>query len=303
VSRSYLPLLLLLSALWGASFMFIKVANRDFEPSTMMLLRVGLAALMLFAVFSAQRGYRGAVREVRVLGRHAAVLGLISAALPFTLIAWGEQYIDSGVAAIGNASMPIFVALIALRYQRSESVSGLRLVGILIGIVGVGILVGVHPEGGWWGAIGTLAVVLASISYAIGSLYGQRVVESGTTGLAIATVQLIWATLFLLPLGVAQAPSTLPGWKELGSVLALAVLGTVLGQLIYYKLLQTDGSARASLVTYLLPVTALFYGVTLLGEPLTMSEIAGLVLILGGVALGSGLVRAPRAQPAAAASP
>jgi drug/metabolite transporter (DMT)-like permease len=300
MSRTYLPLLVLLAALWGASFMFIKVANRDFEPTTMMLLRVGIAAVMLFAVFGAQRGFRRAARDIRGLGRHGVVLGLVSAALPFTLIAWGEKHIDSGVAAIANASMPIFVAMIALRYQRSESVSGLRLVGILVGIVGVGVLVGVHPEGGWWGVVGTLAVVLASIAYAIGSLYGQRVVESGTTALAIATAQLIWATAFLLPLGAAQAPHELPGWKEIGSVLALAILGTVLGQLIYYTLLQTDGSARASLVTYLLPVTALFYGVTLLGEPLTVSEIAGLVLILGGVALGSGLVRAPRAEPAPA---
>jgi drug/metabolite transporter (DMT)-like permease len=299
MSRTYLPLLILLAALWGASFMFIKVANRDFEPTTMMLLRVGIAAVMLFAIFGAQRGLRHAAEDIRGLGRHGVVLGLVSAALPFTLIAWGEKHIDSGVAAIANASMPIFVALIALRYQRSESVSGLRLVGILIGIVGVGVLVGVHPEGGWWGVVGTLAVVLASIAYAIGSLYGQRVVEGGTTALAIATAQLVWATVFLLPLGVAQAPHELPGWKEIGSVLALAVLGTVLGQLIYYTLLQTDGSARASLVTYLLPVTALFYGVTLLGEPLTVSEIVGLVLILGGVALGSGLVRAPRPQPAA----
>jgi len=107
----------------------------------------------------------------------------------------------------------------------------------------------------------------------------------------------------LLPFGLLQLPGSLPGWKPTGSVLALAVIGTALAQIIANRALPSDGAARVSLVTYLLPVTALFYGVTLLGEPLTWQELAGMVLILGGVALGSGAVRLPRREPVAAPSP
>jgi drug/metabolite transporter (DMT)-like permease len=293
LSRVYLPLLLLLAAIWGASFMFIKVADRELEPWTLMMFRLLLAALIMWGVLIAQRGARGAVDDVRRLGLEGFLLGVVNGAIPFTLIAWGETHIDSGVAAIGNASMPIFVALLALRFQRQERSRGLRLFGVLIGLVGVGVLAGVNPRGGWWAVAGTLAVIVASISYAVASMWAQKVVKR-TTALALVTSTMTGGALALLPFALAQLPAHVPGWKAIGSVLALAVLGTAAGQLIFYRLIDTDGSARASLVTYLLPVTALFYGVTLLGEPLTVEELVGLVLILGGVALGSGAVRIPR---------
>ncbi|HWH55848.1 MAG TPA: DMT family transporter [Gaiellaceae bacterium] len=300
MSRFYVPLLLLLAAIWGASFMFIKVANRDFEPWTMMFFRLLIAALIMWGVLIGQRGTAGAVADVRRLGWAGLLLGVANGAIPFTLIAWGETHVDSGVAAIANASMPIFVALFALRYVRQERSSGVRLLGVVVGLLGVAVLAGVNPRGGWWAAAGTLAVILASISYAGSSLWAQDLV-SRTTPLALVTSTMTGGALVLLPLGLAELPAGLPGWKELGSVLALAVLGTAIGQLIYYRLVATDGSARASLVTYLLPVTALFYGVTLLDEPLTVAELVGLVLILGGVALGSGVVRLTRRETAPAA--
>ena len=203
---------------------------------------------------------------------------------------------------IANASMPIFVVLLAIRWQPSETVRGLRLVGFLVGLVGVGVLAGVHPQGGWWGVAGTLAVVLASVSYAVGSLWGQRLIHR-TSGLVLSASSTLGGLLVLLPFGLAQLPSAVPGWKETGSVIALAVIGTALAQIILYRVLRSDGAARVSLVTYLLPVTALFYGVLLLGEQLTWEELAGMVLILGGVALGSGAVRMPRREPVAAPSP
>jgi drug/metabolite transporter (DMT)-like permease len=206
------------------------------------------------------------------------------------------------VAAIANASMPIFVVLLAIRWKPSERVRGLRLVGFLVGLVGVGVLAGVHPEGGWWGAAGTLAVVVASVAYAVGSLWGQRLIHR-TSGLTLAATSMIGGLVVLLPLGLWQLPSEVPGWKESGSVVALAVIGTALAQILLYRVLRSDGAARVSLVTYLLPVTALFYGVTLLGEPLTWEELAGMVLILGGVALGSGVVRFARREPVTAPSP
>jgi drug/metabolite transporter (DMT)-like permease len=181
-------------------------------------------------------------------------------------------------------------------------VRGLRLAGFLIGLLGVAVLAGVHPKGGWWGVAGTLAVVLASVSYAAGSLWSQRLVER-TSGLTLATTTMLGALAVLLPFGLWQLPSAVPGWKETGSVIALAVIGTAISQIILYRVLRSDGAARVSLVTYLLPVTALFYGVVLLGEHLTWQELGGMALILGGVALGSGAVRIPRREPVAAPSP
>jgi drug/metabolite transporter (DMT)-like permease len=302
VSRSYVIYIGLLAAFWGASYMFIKVADRAFAPATMIMFRLLLAASLLLVVLAAQRGWSATAADMRRIGWQGFALGIVNGAIPFTLIAWGEKHIDSGVAAIANATMPIFVVLLAIRWQPSETVRGLRLVGFLVGLLGVGVLAGVHPKGGWWGVAGTMAVVVASVSYAVGSLWGQRLIAH-TSGLVLSTTSLIGGLIVLLPLGLAQLPSEVPGWKETGSVIALAVIGTAVAQIILYRVLRTDGAARVSLVTYLLPMTALIYGVLLLGEPLTWQELAGMVLILGGVALGSGAVRIPRREPVAAPSP
>jgi drug/metabolite transporter (DMT)-like permease len=299
MSRAYVPYIAALAALWGASYMFIKVADRAFAPTTMILFRLVISCALVFAVLAAQRGLEPAVADMRRLGWQGFGLGVVNGAIPFTLIAWGEKHIDSGVAAIANATVPIFVVLLAVRFQPSERVTGLRLGGFLLGLVGVGVLAGVHPRGGWWGAAGTLAVVVASLAYAIGSIWGQRLVAR-TSALPLAAASMVGGAVVLLPFGLAQLPSHVPGWKETGSVIALAVLGTALAQIILYRVLHSDGAARVSLVTYLLPVTALFYGMTLLGEPLTVQELAGMALILGGVAFGSGAVRLPRRQPAPA---
>jgi drug/metabolite transporter (DMT)-like permease len=301
VSRIYVPYIAALALLWGASYMFIKIAVRGYEPAAMILLRLVIASVLVFGALVVQRGLGEALADLRRLGREGFALGVVNGAIPFTLIAWGEKHIDSGVAAIANASMPIFVVLLALRWSPAETVRGFRLGGILLGLVGVGVLAGVHPRGGWWGAVGTLAVIVASVSYAIGSLWSQRLVVR-TSGLTLAVATMVGGAIALLPFGLAQLPGSVPGWKETASVVALAVFGTALAQIILYRVLRTDGATRVSLVTYLLPVTALFYGVTLLGEPLTVEELLGMALILGGVALGSGALRWSR-RPEAAAAP
>src|SRR5215813_15183787 len=116
MSRSYVIYIVLLAAFWGASYMFIKVANRAFEPATMMMLRLLLASLIIVAVLAVQRGWHKTVAEMRALGWEGFALGVVNGAIPFTLIAWGEKHIDSGVAAIANATVPIFVVLLALRW-------------------------------------------------------------------------------------------------------------------------------------------------------------------------------------------
>ena len=156
--------------------------------------------------------------------------------------------------------MPIFVALLALKFRPSERVPGLRLVGILLGLAGVGVLAGFHPEGGWWAVAGTLAVVVASLSYACANLFAQRRFST-TAPLVIATSAVVWGTVILLPLALFQLPDQVPSAKALGSVAALGILGTAVASLILYRMLKMYGSSRTSLVTYLLPPFALFYGV------------------------------------------
>src|SRR2546421_10505301 len=152
--------------------MFIKVADRAFHPWTLMAFRVLLAAVILFVVLGARIGFPRAIAELGALAGPAILLGAVSAALPFTLIAWGETHIDSGVAAIGNASMPIWIAGLALRVQRQERVGGLRLVGLAVGIVGVAVLLGGHPRGGWGGIAGTTAVGGARVFHPLGQMAG-----------------------------------------------------------------------------------------------------------------------------------
>src|SRR3954451_14513042 len=134
--------------------MFIKVAGRAFEPATMMMLRLAIAFSLLLVVLLAQRGWHSTFGDMRALGWEGFALGIANGAIPFTLIAWGERHIDSGVAAIANASMPIFVVLLAIRFKPSETVRGLRLVGFLVGLVRVGVLAGVHPPRGCGGVAG-----------------------------------------------------------------------------------------------------------------------------------------------------
>jgi drug/metabolite transporter (DMT)-like permease len=300
--RGYVPLLLLLAAIWGASFMFIKIAVDELAPTTTMFLRLAFSALPLVALVVYKLGFHPALEQMRAVTRAAIILGVVNTALPFTLIAWGETKIDSGVAAIANGSMPIFVVLLAIRFRESERATGARLFGVLLGLVGVGVLAGVDPEGGWAGFAGTLAVVGASLSYAVGTLYTQGLLAEVRNDV-LAAASIAWGAIVLGPLGVVQAPASLPSWGAIASVLALALLGTVAGQLIYFRMIHSYGSARASLVVYLLPVTALFYGAVLLDEPITASALAGLILILTGTALGSGVLRLPRRRAAVATAP
>ena len=283
--------------------MFIKIAVDELSPAATMLGRCLVAAAFLGGILVARRGFAQAVRCLRDFGRAGLVLGIVSTALPFWLIAWGETRIDSGIAAIANASMPIFVVLLAIRFAPGERVSGWRAIGIALGILGVGVLAGIDPQGGWSGVIGTLAVVLASISYAISTLYSQRKLGD-SSGLLVSTASAFWGTIVLLPFGIVQGPSELPSWEALGSIAMLGVFGTGVGLLMFLYMIEHFGSARASLVVYLLPVTALLYGALLLDEPVRLTAIAGLVLILGGVALGSGAVRPiRRRQPVPAPTP
>jgi drug/metabolite transporter (DMT)-like permease len=302
VPRGYPIALLTLAFLWGSSFLFIEVALDDVEPTVMMALRLFFGAATLVPVLVAQRGARRAVTDLRRAGRALWFLGVVNAAVPFTLIAWGQQYIDSGIAAIANASLPIFVVLFAIRFRPSERATGLRLVGLIAGFVGVAVLTGGEFDGSWSGVVGTLAVVSASVLYAIGALYAQARVEQ-VDSIVLAAGSAVTGMLALLPLALAQLPGQTPSWETWASVAVLGVGGMAAGQLLYYVVIDRYGSSRASLVTYLLPVIALLLGALILDEPVEATALIGLVLILSGVAFGSGMVRPARRRQVAPAAP
>ncbi len=302
MTRGYVLAISTLAAIWGASYLFIKVAVDDVEPAPMMFFRVALAALLLVPFVLITRGTRQGLGELRAAVKPGFVLGTINAAIPFTLIALGEKYIDSGVAAVANATVPLFVVLLAIRFRPSERATGGRLVGILLGLAGVALLAGAQPGGGWASAGGILLVVVASLSYASGALYGQtRSHQLAGPVLAAATVT--WAAIVLLPLAVIQAPHSMPSWQAIASIVALGIAGTALAQLILFRMFRLYGASRTTLVTYLMPPTALLYGMLFLDESLTVASVGGLAVILAGVALGSGALRLPRREPAPAAPP
>jgi drug/metabolite transporter (DMT)-like permease len=289
VSRRHLLSLLALGAIWGASFMLIEIALRDLEPATLMLARVGVAAVALGVYLPFALPVRPVLAELRARAGTLVVLGLLNSAVPFFLIAWGQQYVDSGLAAILNSSAPLFTAVLAWAFVRSERVTGLRLAGLLVGFGGVVVLVGAAPSGDDRAAIGSLAVVAAAACYAWGALYASRRL-AGLSPLVLSLGVMVAATLALLAPGLAQLPEEL-GWDAALAVLGLGVGGTAVGYILYFGLIAGAGASRAILVTYLVPALALVYGVTLLDEPLTAAALIGLALVLAGVALGTGAVR------------
>src|SRR5262249_52220294 len=172
--RGYLTLLLTLSAIWGASYLFIKVGVRDFDPAALVELRLLFAAPIVVGFLVSRIGWRAAAGELRVIGWRGLGLGLVGLAVPYPPLSWGETRIDSGVAAIANGTVPLFNFLLVMRFAPEERFAGGRLVGLFVGIAGIVVLAGVDPRGGWWAVAGTLAVVLASLSYAINGVFGQK---------------------------------------------------------------------------------------------------------------------------------
>jgi drug/metabolite transporter (DMT)-like permease len=286
-------MLLALAAIWGASFMLLKIALRDLAPTTVIAFRIGSAfvTVALLLPFLAARGR--AVDELRERWRGLAFLGLINTAAPFLLLTWGQQYIDTGVAAILNASAPIWTVVLALAFVRSERVSGLRLTGILVGFVGIVLLIGFEPTGGDRAVVGSFAVVLAAALYAVGALFAARRLGD-VSPLALSLGSMLWATLFTLPFGLAELPGHALTLDAAAAVLALGVGATALAYFLYFGLITGAGPSRAILVTYLVPSLAMVYGVTLLDETVTAQALGGLALVLLGVALGTGALRLRR---------
>ena len=284
MSRRDATLLLLLSAIWGSSFLFIKLGVDEVEPSVVVLGRlvVGVALLAPLAVV------RGGLRPIRTVLVPLAVLGALNNALPFWLLGFAETRIDSGLTAVVQAAAPIFTVLLATWIDRSQRVRGLRLAGILVGFVGVALLVGVQRGGEVTAA---LAVVGTALCYAVSVLFAGRTLK-GVRPLQASIGQLAFGTIVVAPVALAQLPDEAPSAGSVAAIVALGALGTGVAYLLYFAIIASAGASRAILVTYLVPAFALVYGVVLLDEPLTWTAVLGLLLILGGTTLASGVAHA-----------
>jgi drug/metabolite transporter (DMT)-like permease len=275
-------LLLLLALLWGSSFFFYKVLVAALPPVTVVLGRVGMAAIAMNLWLLAQGQRMPAGRR---LWLRFVLLGFLNSVLPFILIAWGETRISSGLASILNATTPIFMVAVAHWGTEDEKLSPGKAVGIALGILGVIVLVGPSALAGGGTVWGELAVVVASCSYAFGGVYSRRFKE--LSPLQAATGQMTGATLVLLPLSLLfDRPWTLamPHSDVWAAWLAIALVNTALAYVVYYRMVATVGVTFISLVTFLIPVIALFLGAAFLDESVTLQAIAGMAIIALGLA-------------------
>lgn len=288
MSAREFSMLLTLGAIWGASFLLIKLGLEGLQPFALVELRLALAGLVLLGANAYRKGQFSALLAN---WRPLTVMGLLNCAVPYVLITWGEHYISSGLAAIYNACAPLWVALLlALLPASSERLSGLRLVGLLCGMLGVILVVSGNlslASEDPLHLVGQGACLLAAFSYAVAGLYGRRALV-GVPSSVSATGQLVTGAIMLLPLAALQVPNRMPSWLSIGAVVALAILGTALASMMYYWLLSRVGATGALLVTYLLPGFALIWGALFLREQVTVTAVLGLALVLAGIAITSG---------------
>ena len=277
MDRRAWTLLLSLGAIWGASYLLIKIGLRDLSPGMVAFVRVALAAGVLLALAAARNALGGFSSST--VWVFAIALAQVSA--PFVLIAAGEQEISSSLAGILVASAPLFTALLAIRFDSDERAEGARLVGVLFGVVGVGLLLGVDLSGSGDELLGGIAVLFAGLGYAVGGLLAKHKLADHPP-IGVAAWVLTAGTVLLVPAAIIGAPDAAPAIGPVAAVVALGVVGTGIAFAIFYELIATVGPARTFIVTYLAPAFAVVYGVTLLDEEISVTTIAGLALILLG---------------------
>lgn len=297
VNRSMEPrewsFLIVLSVLWGGSFFFVEIALDAFEPLTIVALRVGLAAIVLNVIVLVAG--LGTLWDKRLWPAFLG-MGLLNNSIPFSLIVWGQTQIAGGLASILNATTPFFTVIAAHYLTGDEKVSGGRLVGVMLGFVGVVFMMGPealeHPG---THTLAQLAVLGAAVSYACAGIFGRRFRSLGCSPLLAATGQTTASSLVLIPLALLlERPWTmpLPAMEAWGAILALALFSTVLAYILYFRILATAGATNLLLVTFLIPVTAMLLGTLILGEPLESKHLAGMGCIgLGLVAIDGRPVR------------
>ena len=278
-------MLLALSVLWGGSFFLTRIGLTALPPLTFVFLRVFLAALILHGV---ARLRRLKIPSDRSVWEAFFVMGFLNNVVPFCLIVWGQTHIASALAAILNATTPLVSVVVAHHLTADEKMTGNRLIGVVVGLLGVVIMIG--PEtlrGIGVGIIAQFAVLLAAVSYAFAGVYGRRFGRMGMDPVITATGQLTASFVVMFPLMlVIDEPWTLspPGPVVWGAVAAGASLSTALAYVVYFRILATTGSTNLLLVTFLIPMSAIILGSLLLQEMLEVRHLVGIALI------GTGLI-------------
>jgi drug/metabolite transporter (DMT)-like permease len=283
-------LLLTLSLLWGANFLFSEVALEEVRPFTLVLGRVGFAAIVLLAVVYASGHHmpRGSAAW-----RPFLAMGALNNLIPFSLIIWGQTEITGGLASILNATTPLFTVLLAHFLTRDERITPSRLAGLALGIAGVVAMVGpaaLHGLGVH--LLAQIAVLGAALSYALAGIYGRRFRDQPP--LITAAAQVSVSTLMILPIALlVDRPWTgpLPGVSTWAAILGIAILGTALAYILYFRILAVAGATNLLLVTFLIPVSAVLLGAAILGERLDPEHFLGMTLVgLGLAAIDGRLV-------------
>jgi drug/metabolite transporter (DMT)-like permease len=289
MSMTDIGMLVVLSVLWGGSFFFVEVLIEYLPPLTIVTLRVGLAALTLWGLIIVRK------LPVPKTRRHwgaLTVVGLLSNALPFSLIAWGQTQISSGLASIFNATTSFFTVIVAGIFLVDERITRQKLIGVIFGIFGVIILIGPEALSGLKGPVfGQLAVIGASISYALSSVYSRRFKDWGLPPLIVVTGQVSMATLILLPIMlIVDKPWEQPFMPlvAIGAIMGLAIFSTVIAFILFFRLIASAGATNTTLVTFLIPISAVLLGVSFLGETFSRIQFMGMTLIGLGILVMDG---------------
>ena len=285
-----------MSLLWGVPYLLIRITVAELSPFVVVAIRTGLAALVLLPL-AWRSGALGALR-----GRWHLVLAfaLVEITAPFVLIAYGEQHVTSSLAGLLVAAVPLFVALLALRLDPTERVTGTRLAGLAVGLSGVLVLLGFDVGAEPAQLLGALAILGATVCYAGGALLIKRSLAD-VPPLAMISAGLSLTTLLLLPAALLTAPSAPPSARVTAAMVVLGVLCTAVAFLGFFALIAEVGASRATVITYIHPAVAVALGVALLDEPVTLATGAGFLLVLAGSWLSTG-GRLPPGLPAGLAA-
>ena len=265
------------SVIWGIPYLFIKIAVDEISPSVVAWSRLALAAAVLLPV----AWKLGALRGLRERWRILTVFAAVEMAVPWPLLGFGEVHISSSLAAILVATVPLFVALLATRFDHSERPTATRLVGMLIGLAGVVALVGIDIGGKGDELLGALAILVVAFLYAIGPMIVKRRL-SDVDPLGPVAASLGIAALLVTPLALASLPDSTPSADTFASIAVLGLVCSALGFLVFFRLIAEIGPGRATVITYINPVVALALGVAILDESVTTGVVVGLLLILAG---------------------
>jgi drug/metabolite transporter (DMT)-like permease len=289
-ARSW-SLILVVASLWGGAFALIKIALDDLSPGALAFARTAIAAVALLGIVLARDGAaRSALSDLRRRPGAAVLLGLLGTALPYLLIGVGELHVSSGLAAVLLSPVSLFVAGMAPLVDRTEVLARGQAAGFALGLIGVALVVGVDAAGTPAEALGALALLGATASYAAGNLVVKRLYAS-TPRATAALFGAAASAVLTAPLALAAPPATAPGADTIAAVVVLGLGSTALATLLFYGLIGREGAARAGVTSYLVPPLGLAYGALLLGEAVTAGALAGLPLILAGVWLASRRLR------------